>query len=168
MMVLWYGNVFYITGRLDGYTLLIYGLIKKMASNTELWCFFAVSLISFDAVSLISFDAVSLISFDLKEKYQCHTCRRYNCTYTHESVPKAIVNKRGAGCAVWHMNVLRYTHYILGDKGQWVWALMLYLICAWINRWVNNREAGDFRCHRTHYNVIVMIFCWSVELVWNS
>ena len=26
----------------------------------------------------------------------------------------------------------------------------------WINDWVNNREAGDFRCHRTHYDVIVM------------
>ena len=32
-----------------------------------------------------------------------------------------------------------------------------FLICAWINRWVNNREAGDLRRHRAHYNVIVMI-----------
>ena len=29
---------------------------------------------------------------------------------------------------------------------------------AWINGWVNNREAGDFRRHRAHYDVIVM--CW--------
>ena len=27
---------------------------------------------------------------------------------------------------------------------------------AWINDWVNNREAGDLRRHRTHYDVIVM------------
>ena len=28
-------------------------------------------------------------------------------------------------------------------KGQWRGALMFSLICAWINGWVNNREAGD-------------------------
>ena len=31
------------------------------------------------------------------------------------------------------------------------------LICAWINRWVNNREAGDLRGHRAHYYSIVII-----------
>ena len=33
---------------------------------------------------------------------------------------------------------------------------MFYLICAWINAWVNNGEAGDFRRHRTQYDVIVI------------
>ena len=42
-------------------------------------------------------------------------------------------------------------------KGQWRGALMLSLICAWINRWVNNRKAGDLRRHHDHYDVIVMI-----------
>ena len=28
-------------------------------------------------------------------------------------------------------------------KGQWRGALMLSLICAWMNGWVNTREAGD-------------------------
>ena len=41
-------------------------------------------------------------------------------------------------------------------KGQWRGALMFTLICARINGWVNNREAGDLRRHRTHYDVIVM------------
>ena len=41
-------------------------------------------------------------------------------------------------------------------KGQWRGALMFYLICAWINRWVNNGEAGDFRSYRAHCDVIVM------------
>ena len=27
----------------------------------------------------------------------------------------------------------------------------------WINGWVNNREAGDLRRHRAHYDIIVMI-----------
>ena len=42
-------------------------------------------------------------------------------------------------------------------KSQWRGALMLSLIYAWINGWVNNREAGDLRRHRAHCDVIVMI-----------
>ena len=42
-------------------------------------------------------------------------------------------------------------------KGQWQGALMFSLICAWINGWVNNREAGDLRRHRVHYVAIVMV-----------
>ena len=43
-------------------------------------------------------------------------------------------------------------------KDQWRGALMFSLIWAWINGWVNNREDGDLRCHRAHYDVTVMIF----------
>ena len=41
-------------------------------------------------------------------------------------------------------------------KGQWRWALMFPLICAWTNGWSNNRDAGDFKRHCGHYDVIVM------------
>ena len=41
-------------------------------------------------------------------------------------------------------------------EGQWRRALMFSFICAWLNGWVNNREAGDLRRHRAHYDVIVM------------
>ena len=41
-------------------------------------------------------------------------------------------------------------------KGQWREALMFSLICAWINAWVNNGEAGDLIRHQAHYNVVVM------------
>ena len=44
-------------------------------------------------------------------------------------------------------------------KGQWRGPLMFCLICTWINGWVNNREAGELRRHRAHYDVIVVIFC---------
>ena len=37
------------------------------------------------------------------------------------------------------------------------------LICVWINDWVNNREAGDLRRHRVHYDVIVMM---RIVLAW--
>ena len=46
-------------------------------------------------------------------------------------------------------------------KGQWRGALMFSLICDWINAWVNNHEAGEFRHHLTHYDVSVMVMgCW--------
>ena len=41
-------------------------------------------------------------------------------------------------------------------KGQWRGALVFTVVCARINGWVNNREAGDLRRHRAHYDVIVM------------
>ena len=41
---------------------------------------------------------------------------------------------------------------------QWRGALMVSLICVWINGWVNNREAGDLRRYRVHYDVTVMHF----------
>ena len=38
------------------------------------------------------------------------------------------------------------------QKGQWRGALMFSLICVWINGWVNNRDAGDFRmCRKFEY-----------------
>ena len=36
------------------------------------------------------------------------------------------------------------------------WSLDFSLIWAWTNDWVNNRDAGDLRRHRAHYDVIVM------------
>ena len=43
--------------------------------------------------------------------------------------------------SVWHHHdVIKWKHWI----------------CAWINDWVNNREAGDLSRHRTHYDFIVM------------
>ena len=42
-------------------------------------------------------------------------------------------------------------------KGQWRGALIFSLICAWINGWLNNREADDLRRNHAHYDVIVML-----------
>ena len=60
-------------------------------------------------------------------------------------------------------NIFHVTGHLCGEftglrwhKGQWRGALMFTLICVWINGWVNNREAGDLRCYRTPYDVIVM------------
>ena len=34
-------------------------------------------------------------------------------------------------------------------------SLMFSLICAWINGWINNTDAGDLRRYHVHYDVIV-------------
>ena len=42
---------------------------------------------------------------------------------------------------------------------------MFSAICVWINDWVNNREAGDFRRYRGHYDVNVMSNGQMAELI---
>ena len=49
-------------------------------------------------------------------------------------------------------------------EGQWRGALMLSLICVWINGWVNNCEAGDLRRYLAHYDVTVMI----ISILWDQ
>ena len=60
--------------------------------------------------------------------------------------------------------IFRVTGHLCGElpgnsphTGQWRGALVFSLICAWIQSWVNNREAGDLRRYRDHYDVIVML-----------
>ena len=72
---------------------------------------------------------------------------------------------------VYHDDVIKWKHFprywpfVRGihrspvnspHKGQWRGALMFSLIYAWINCWVNNRETGDLRRHRAHFDVNVM------------
>ena len=74
-------------------------------------------------------------------------------------------------CWSTHDDVIKWKHFprywpfvrgiqrspvISPHKGQWRGALMFSLICAGINGSVNNREAGDLRCHRVHYDAIVI------------
>ena len=53
-------------------------------------------------------------------------------------------------------------------KGQWCRSLMFSLICAWINGWVNNGEAGDLWCQLAHYDVTIMMMQpfepWEISL----
>ena len=61
-----------------------------------------------------------------------------------------------------HRSPVNFPH-----KGQWRGALMFSLICAGINAWVNNREAGDLRRHQAHYDVIVMngiLLNWGISV----
>ena len=79
---------------------------------------------------------------------------RYACTIpgAHDDVIKWKHFSR-------HWPFVRGIHRSLANfphKGQWRGALMFSLICVWINDWVNNREAGDLRRYRAHYDVSAM------------
>ena len=89
-----------------------------------------------------------------------NVCWRNNYVFTTLSVCRAV-----------HDGVIKWKHFPRywpfvrrihrspvnsPHKGQWRGALMFSLICARINGWVNNDEAGDLRRHRVHYDVIVM------------
>ena len=74
---------------------------------------------------------------------------------------------------VYHDDVIKWKHFprnwpfVRGiHRSRWIphtkasdaelW--FFCLICVWINDWVNNREAGDLRRYRGHYDVTVMWF----------
>ena len=63
-----------------------------------------------------------------------------------------------------HDDVIKWKHFArywpfvyFPHKGQWRGALMFFFIFAWTNGWGNNRYDGDFRRHRAHCNVTVII-----------
>ena len=98
--------------------------------------------------------------------------------------------KNGSSVSLWawhilrliHDDVIKWKHYwpfVQGihrspanspHKGQWPRALIFSLTCAWIKGWVNNREAGDLRRHRAHYDVTLMTYgfvtlCCLIDLI---
>ena len=62
-------------------------------------------------------------------------------------------------------NVFRVTGQLCGEftGHRWRGALMFF-ICSWRNRWVNNGEAGDYRRHHTNRDVTVMLMLISNPL----
>ena len=48
-------------------------------------------------------------------------------------------------------------------KGQWRGALMFSLFYAWLDGWVNNRDAG-LRRHRAHHDVTVMAWLLTTQI----
>ena len=81
---------------------------------------------------------------------QCESNKRLSTALSHQwkHFPSYWPFVRGI-----HRSPVNFPH-----KGQWRGVLMFSLIYVWIIGWVNNREAGDLRWYRGHYDVIVMIF----------
>ena len=47
-----------------------------------------------------------------------------------------------------------------------LWCSVLFLICAWMDGWVNSREAGDLRRHRAYNDVTVMETIANIDVTW--
>ena len=86
----------------------------------------------------------------LKKKHEMHEIVQNKCVICHSEKTS-------------HDDVIKWKHY----QRYWpfVWGIpptktsdggFDVFFCAWINGWVNNRKAGDLRCHRAHYDVSVM------------
>ena len=87
---------------------------------------------------------------------------------------KRIIDTGVRGClcvTAFHDDVVKWKHFphhwpfVRGiqqwpvdspHKGQWCGALKFSLICAWTNGCAKNQDASDLRCHRAHYDVMVM------------
>ena len=94
--------------------------------------------------------------------------RRYFITWTYETTFTGVHMHQPGPISWWRHQMEtfpRHWPFVGGihrspvnspHKGQWHGTLIFSLICAWINGWVNNREAGDLRRHRFYYDVILM------------
>ena len=93
--------------------------------------------------------------------------------YSKFAFKKMLLKMSSANCCPFcsHDDVIKWKHFLRNwpfvrgihrgpvnspHKGQWRGALIVSLICVWINDWVNNREAGDLRRYCAHYYVIIM------------
>ena len=106
-----------------------------------------------------TWDYNTSIVVSVKTLHKKHTCRQVINIYDiHDDVIKWKHFPR-------HWPFVRGIHWCPVNsphKGQWRRALMFTLICARINGWVNNREAGDLRRYRSqlwrHRNALHTIF----------
>ena len=101
-------------------------------------------------------------------KYELVELWAHNSLWNESLVAVGLYDLQSASIAMMtslNGNIFRVTGHMRGiprspvnspHKGQWHAALIFSLICVWINGWVNNREAGDLRRYRAHYDVIVM------------
>ena len=127
----------------------------------------------------VLFEAVEQIIFTPKpfclERYCRANLDRWALCTSERLVLRTFLDQTGS-C---HDDVIKWKHFprywpfVRGNhrspvnsphKDQCRGALMFTLICARINGWVNNREAGDLRRHRAHYDVIVMAKSWSLAI----
>ena len=98
-----------------------------------------------------SFPSQRIHNFESNEAIYHDLSRIFNITEFF-AADHMMTSSNGNIFRVIHRSPVKSPH-----KDQWRGALMFSLICVWINRWVNNREGGDLRRYRAHYDVTVMI-----------
>ena len=96
-----------------------------------------------------------------------NSCMSFKCHWSNSALRQILGNNEQNVCT--HDDVIKWIFRVTGHLcGEFIgtrWIphtkasdaeLWCFLWSAWINGWVNNREAGDLRRYRAHYNVIVM------------
>ena len=97
---------------------------------------------------------IPLLIEDCKTQYINTTWYHFVCSFfawwrhQMEHFPRYWPSVRGI-----HRSPVNSSH-----KGQWRGPLIFSLMCAWIDGWVNNCEAGDSKRHHTRYDVTLMVY----------
>ena len=116
-------------------------------------------------------DHISNVKNDIEIDRLLYECQRHSNNESLISLYHTLVHPYFSYC-LHHDDVIKWKHFsrywpfVRGDR----WpvnsphechrrgAVMLSLICAWTNGWVNNGDVGDLRRHRAHYALTVMMF----------
>ena len=127
-----------------------YGHLADLQKNSSYnWSkqktFHSIKYLLTTSIYFLSFQSVRVNSCNRSTETKAHLAVSHDEVIKWKHFPRYWPFVRGI-----HRSPVNFPH-----KYQWRGALMLSLICAWINSWVNNRGAGDLS-HRAHYDVIVM------------
>ena len=118
-----------------------------------------VLIVRQELLKISSFDTLS--SPDKKKSDESHSC----CHWLHKALVWNTCSSYEIRTKFWCNTLVWNSPVNSPHKGQWRGALMLFLIWAWINGWLNDREADDLRRHCVHYDIIVMNIA---VIVWDS
>ena len=77
----------------------------------------------------------------------------YNFSQNHDDV----IKRKDLPCYWPFVRGIHWSPVASPYRGEWRGTLIFSLICAWTNSCANNRDAGDLRRHRAHYDVTVMV-----------
>ena len=120
--------------------------LKRISFSSTLWQYLSINMCSYTYEVAVNAEGAHQNS------------GRMHCCCWRYKYPKIMMTS-------WNGNIFRVNGHV-GEihgspvksphKGQWRGALMLSLICVRISDWVNDREAGDLKRNRAHYDAIVM------------
>ena len=163
------------------YITLVFYSISQVFNLTILWVLWATTSVIIDSNFAISFSPQDQgrIIFVTRVPARCHFGVRW-CHWYHGTSIRIFVSSEqldiidnALANSSYHDDVNKWKHFLRNwpfvrgidrspvnspHEGRWRRALMFSVICVWINDWVNNREAGDLRRYRAHYDASVMFW----------
>ena len=133
-------------------------IITKLLIEELNWV--KLSITQTKMVTTITFQVIHGCSVSFKMTSASVNCKRY-----YSDLPVSVLKHQEHDDVIKWKHFPRYCPFVRGihrlpvnsrHKGRWRGVLMFSLICAWTNASANNREAGDLRRYRAHYDAIVM------------